>query len=113
MRGLLVVGGFWWRWMPGQYVGMALLPFILLRRPDPPEQLLCHERIHLRQQMELLILPFYVWYLSEYALHRLRGRDHDTAYRSISFEREAFAHDHEADYLTGRPLWSFRKYLRP
>jgi hypothetical protein len=25
-----------------------------------------HEKIHLRQQLELLVLPFYVWYIIEF-----------------------------------------------
>lgn len=112
MKGLIIIGGIWWRWMPGRHSGMALYPFILLRHPESSDRLLRHERIHLRQQLELLILPFYMWYFLEYLIHRANGLSHDAAYRSISFEREAFTHDWDADYLAERSLWSFRKYLR-
>lgn len=91
--------------------GMALFPFILVRRPNPSPTLLNHERIHLRQQAELGILPFYVWYLTEYLIRRLRYRDHYTAYRNICFEREAFANDENLHYLTTRRWWAFRAYL--
>lgn len=87
--------------------GMALFPFILVREGKPSARLLNHERIHHRQQLELLILPFYVWYLLEYAWHRLRGLSHHAAYLAIRFEREAYRHDGEADYLKRRKWWAF------
>ena len=59
--------------------GMALWPFILVQRGNPSARLLNHERIHHRQQLEMLLLPFYVWYVLEYAYHRLRGLDHYAA----------------------------------
>ena len=42
---------------------MALFPFILLRRKSPSTKLINHECIHLRQQLEMGLLPFYIWYL--------------------------------------------------
>lgn len=90
---------------------MALWPFILLAMPRPSARLLNHERIHLRQQLELLILPFYVWYGLEYLWRRLRSGSHDAAYRAISFEREAYAHDADPGYLRRRRFWAFLKYI--
>lgn len=111
MKPLLIVGGPLWRVMRADTRAMALFPFILLRHGSPTEDLLRHERIHLRQQLELLLLPFYVWYLADYARHRLCGRNHREAYLAICFEREAYAHDHDPSYLDRRPRWAFRKYL--
>lgn len=91
--------------------GMALFPFILVRQPNPGPVLLNHERIHLRQQAELGILPFYLWYVVEYLIRRLRYGDHYTAYRNISFEREAFANDMNMVYLKQRRWWAFWRYL--
>ena len=92
---------------------IALYPFVLLRyaddRLDPV--LLNHERIHLRQQLELLVIPFYVWYLTEYVWHRRRGMSHVEAYLRISFEREAYANEHRPNYLDDRPPFAFRNYL--
>ena len=93
--------------------GMALWPLVLVRSRRPSAVLLNHERIHLRQQAELLVLPFYVWYLSEYGYHRLRGHAHQAAYRRISFEREAYAHQHDPGYLTRRRPWAFLTHLPP
>jgi hypothetical protein len=88
---------------------MTIWPFVLLRKPNPSARLLNHERIHLRQQLELGILPFYLWYFIEYAYWYIRLGDHYTAYRAIRFEREAFDNDDNLTYLNKRPLWAFLK----
>ena len=92
---------------------IALYPFVLLRyaddRLDPV--LLNHERIHLRQQLELLVIPFYVLYLTEYVWHRRRGMSHVEAYLRISFEREAYAHERRLDYLANRSAFAFKRYI--
>ena len=91
---------------------MALFPFILVRQPNPGPTLLNHERIHLRQQAELGVLPFYLWYVIEYGIRRFQYRDRYAAYRNISFEREAFANDNNLTYLESRRFWAFWQYLR-
>ncbi|GAB3717668.1 hypothetical protein GCM10027592_59920 [Spirosoma flavus] len=91
--------------------GMALFPFILVRRPNPDKILLNHERIHLRQQAELGIILFYLWYVVEYLIRRFQYRDHYTAYRNISFEREAFSNEQNLTYLSTRRLWCFWHYV--
>lgn len=92
--------------------GMALFPFILVRRPNPSPVLLNHERIHLRQQAELGVLPFYVWYVVEYLIRRFQYAGHYAAYRNISFEREAFANEANLNYLKQRRWFAFRKYVK-
>ncbi len=98
-----------WLWVNG----LTLWPFVLVRQPNPSARLLNHERIHLRQQLELGILPFYVWYLAEYAYWRFRGKRHYEAYRAIGFEREAFDNDHNPTYLRTRPVWGFLRQQHP
>lgn len=73
--------------------------------------LLNHERIHLRQQAELLILPFYIWYVLEYFIRLVRYKDKKRAYRNISFEREAYANEANPDYSKNRKFWAFLKFL--
>lgn len=92
--------------------GMALFPFVLVRQPNPDPVLLNHERIHLRQQAELGIIPFYVWYGIEYLIRLAQYKDHYTAYRNICFEREAFANDQNLAYLKSRSFWKFWRYVR-
>ena len=73
--------------------------------------LLNHERIHTAQQRELLFLPFYILYLLEwlYLLFRYRF-DSYRAYRAISFEREAYLHEHNLAYLQTRHPFSQWKF---
>ncbi|GAB3781322.1 hypothetical protein GCM10028818_35180 [Spirosoma horti] len=92
--------------------GMALFPFILVKQPNPGPVLLNHERIHLRQQAELGIVLFYVWYVFEYLIRRLQYRQHYLAYRNISFEREAFTNEQNLMYLKSRRWWTFWQYMR-
>lgn len=90
-----------------------MFPFILLRKKELRHNqiLINHEKIHLRQQLELLIIPFYIWYLSEYYIKYLKYKDPERAYRNISFEREAYENDQNLDYLKTRKFWSFISYL--
>lgn len=85
---------------------------ILVRKGIRPNaRLLNHERIHLRQQIELLVVPFYLLYLVEYILRLIIYRNPSKAYRNISFEREAYAHDNDLEYLAGRTFLSSFRYL--
>lgn len=93
--------------------GITLFPFIFVQRKEDSKNkiLINHETIHIRQQLELLVVPFYIWYLSEYYLKYLKYRNPQLAYRNISFEREAYANDQNLDYLKKRKFWSFINYL--
>ena len=93
--------------------GITLFPFIFLQKPEDRQNktLINHEKIHIRQQMELFIIPFYIWYLSEYYLKYLRYRNPQFAYRNISFEREAYAYEQDLNYLKKRKFWSFISYI--
>lgn len=92
---------------------MALFPFILVKKKDLKQDpiLIRHEQIHHRQQLELLLIGFYVWYVLEFLIRLIYYQNHDLAYRNISFEREAFCHDAEEEYLKNRKLFGFFKYL--
>lgn len=59
-----------------------------------------HESIHTAQMKELLYVFFYVFYFFEW-VGRLfvNGKD---AYYNISFEKEAFAHQYDLNYLQTR-----------
>ena len=92
---------------------MALWPFIILKSIDLKEdiEIINHEKIHLAQQKECLILPFYLIYFSEYLFHRFSGKNHDHAYRSISYEIEAYHFEKDLGYLNKRKKWqNFRNY---
>ncbi|MEC5395348.1 hypothetical protein [Bergeyella sp. RCAD1439] len=94
--------------------GITLFPFILLGKASDRSDrvLLNHEKIHLRQQLELLLVFFYLWYVIEFCYWYFRlGNTHE-AYLSIGFEREAYANEASMDYLRTRKSWRFLHYLR-
>lgn len=88
--------------------GMVIWPFLLVRDKKSLENqvFMNHEKIHARQQLELLLLPFFLWYGIEYLILRLKY-NHDRAYRNIVFEREAYKMQTDLDYLKFRKAWSF------
>lgn len=95
---------------------ITLWPFIVLKedclRDDP--YLMNHEKIHLQQQKELLVIGFYTLYVLEYFLRRLQYGSHVLAYLNISFEREAFENEGDLDYLKKRKWYSVfkKRYFR-
>lgn len=100
--------------IPKGYRGLTVFPFVLIKyRFDSENKVLVnHEKIHIRQQMELLVLPFFLWYFVEYAVRLLQYKNANQAYRNISFEREAYVNELDLDYLETRSFFRFLKYLR-
>ena len=114
---------------PG-YKAITLWPFVFVRKnawySNDTDR---HERIHGRQQLEMLLigmvlaafgcgwwsllaLPvFYLWYGLEYIIRLCITRDHDRAYRSISFEQEAYDNERDEDYLKHRRLYAWLRYV--
>lgn len=92
---------------------MAIFPFILLKdkRQKNDPVLVNHERIHLRQQLELLIFPFYFLYLLNYLVLLIKYKNHYQAYYNIVFEKEAYATQHDLSYLKARRFFSWLRYL--
>jgi hypothetical protein len=97
--------------LPAQ--AMALYPFMLFKNKELQfkERIIRHEQIHFRQQIELLILFFYVFYLLNYLINLLRFGNHEKAYLNISFEREAYENEHDLQYLERRRIFSWIKKL--
>jgi len=96
------------------YVGLSLWPFIILKSPSLKADaiLINHEKIHLKQQKELLIVPFYIWYVLEWSIRFFKYGDAYKAYQNISFEREAYCKERDLCYLQQRKFFSFLNYLR-
>lgn len=97
----------------GRVEGITLYPFIILRRDikdtASAPYVINHEKIHIVQQGELLILFFILAYFYEYIAGRLRGDSPGAAYRNISFEREAYTHMYDLKYLERRKFLAHRK----
>jgi hypothetical protein len=92
---------------------MAIFPFILLKNNAQKQDsiLINHEQIHLQQQLELLVLPFYFLYLLNYFINLVKYRNHYQAYFNISFEKEAYHFEHDLTYLVKRKRYSWVKFL--
>lgn len=74
-----------------------------------------HENIHWYQQLELLIVPFYLIYILNWlylGIFKYKGRNWTLAYQNIIFEKEAYDNEYDIHYLERRKIWSFLKYLR-
>ncbi len=95
------------------YIALTLWPFIFVKNAKLKHDkiLINHEKIHLRQQIELLWLPFFIWYVVEFLIKWLVYKNWNIAYRAISFEREAYQHETNLNYLKTRKPWRFWKYL--
>ena len=100
--------------LPKGYLGLTIFPFILIKNRNlkHDDVLINHEKIHLRQQLELLIIPFFLIYILEFIIRLIQYRNWNSAYKNISFEREAYRHEKDPDYLKSRLLWSAVKYLK-
>ena len=100
--------------IPKGYRGLTAFPFVFIKyKFDLKNKVLVnHEKIHLRQQLEMLVLPFFVWYFIEYAVRLWQYKNTNLAYRNISFEREAYTNEINLEYLKTKRVFSFLNYLR-
>ncbi len=99
--------------LPKGVLAMTLWPFVLLRDKSLKANtvLVNHERIHLRQQIQLLIVPFYVWYGVEFICRLVWYKDRKQAYKNLSMEREAYTNESNLEYLKAFKFWAFLTYL--
>lgn len=99
--------------VPKGFSGITVFPFVFMRDVSKAKDKVFrnHEKIHLRQQLEMLIFLFFIWYAVEFLVRLWLCGDRYNAYRSLSFEREAYANEQTIDYLEKRRFFSFLKYL--
>lgn len=113
--------------------GITLFPFILLIDASN-KRVRNHELIHIRQQLEVLIVcapvigvgvwlhspwwllallinPYYLWYITEWLIHLIRFRDSLRAYYNISMEQEAHDHQSNLAYLVSRRPFAWLRYV--
>ena len=90
---------------------ITLFPFIILnknlKKTDGAVFTINHEKIHIIQQIELLIIVFFIWYCLSYLTGRIRGLSHYNAYRNIIFEKEAYDNMYNLKYIHNRKIFSF------
>jgi hypothetical protein len=95
----------------GKAVGITIFPFIIIipeLRHNPV--VINHERIHLRQQIEMLVLVFYIIYIVSLCWNLARFRNFMAAYLFVFFEREAYANEHDPGYLARRRAFASLRY---
>ena len=92
---------------------IAIFPFVFIKHKALKNDavLIRHEHIHLRQEVELLIIPFYLLYLINYLVNLARFKNHYKAYRHIVFELEAYACEGDHLYLKQRQVWAWLSFL--
>lgn len=112
---MIIVSTFWTNLFSfGKANAITIFPFIFLKYPEFKGNLILinHEKIHIRQALELGVVIFYLWYVIEFMVHYIRYHDFYRAYHAISFEREAYANESDMDYLGKRRMWGFWRYHR-
>lgn len=86
---------------------------IIFARGDKPLSLrtITHETIHTRQMRETLFFGFYIWYLLEFLIKLVICLNWDRAYRSISFEQEAYKFADYPYWPKRRGHWTWSRYV--
>lgn len=100
--------------IPANYCGLTIYPFIFLKHKKlkSGKVLINHEKIHLKQQTELLLIFFFIWYLLEFFMKLMKYKNCHKAYKNISFEKEAYNNEANLTYLKSRKLFSFINYIK-
>jgi hypothetical protein len=91
--------------------GITLWPFIIIR-PNKNWIVVNHESIHIKQQQELLVIPFYLLYILEWFIGIFVHGSIIKSYYNISFEKEAYENQSNPNYLKTRKLFSWVKYIK-
>lgn len=96
----------------GNVLAITLCPFGIYFRDQKSldnKNTVNHESIHWKQQLEMLVIFFYIWYLIEWGIRCIKNKN--TAYSLISFEQESYDNDKNMSYLQTRKNFSWFKYL--
>lgn len=99
---------------PKSIAGITIFPFIILNKKDLKfdKTFVNHEMIHIYQQMELFFIFFILLYYIEFLILFIKYKNWQTAYKNISFEREAYGNEKNYNYLLTRKWFSFIKYCK-
>lgn len=102
-------------------LAITLYPYILLTGKqramsdwnDPYNQFVVinHEEIHIAQYQECWVVGFFVLYLWDYLVGRVKYKyNHQKAYRQIRFEQEAYTFQMSSAYLSVRTRKRWHDY---
>ncbi len=93
--------------------GVTLWPFIFVGADIPADQMrtmINHERIHICQANEMLVVFFYILWIAEFLVGVCRYGSAEAAYMHISLEAEAHENEHNMQYCSERRLWGWIRY---
>lgn len=94
------------------YKAITLWPWVFIRKgatyTDIDDR---HETIHGCQQKEMLIVLFMLWYAIEWLIKLCYYRNATTAYKNVSFEREAYCYQHSDNYVESRGHYAWVKFI--
>ena len=95
------------------FKAMTVWPFIFVRKGcELTETDMRHEEIHGKQQLEMLWLPFFVWYFVEWIVRSIQYKSWKIGYYEISLEWEALVNDSKKDYLKTRKHYAWTRRLK-
>ncbi len=96
------------------FSAINLFGIVVARKDCLPlsRRILHHEAIHSQQIKELLFVGFYLLYVLEWFVRLLYTRNLKKAYNAISFEKEAFRNEANANYLSSRKHFAFLNYIK-
>lgn len=97
------------------FTALTLWPFIFVRNDEAWKfsgETEHHEEIHGEQQKEMLIVFFLIWYGIEWFVKLCYYRNRMTAYKNISFEREAYNNQQNIIYLDQRKPFAWVKHIK-
>ncbi len=63
--------------------------------------------IHIKQQAELLVVFFFLFYLLSWLYSFAKYRNSYEAYINIIFEKEAYKYEDDYDYLNNRSWYAY------
>jgi hypothetical protein len=95
---------------PKRFAAINLFGVLVCRPKEViTPSLVNHERIHTAQMLEMVVVPYYIWYVVEWVVRLfMRGN----AYENLSFEREAYSNMYDFDYLKKRRHYAWLRYMR-
>jgi hypothetical protein len=111
---MLIVSQFFIKFFtPKNIKGISLFPFIIVENKQIKldKYFINHEKIHIKQQLEMMLVLFYLWYGIEFVIKLFKYKKFYLAYENISFEKEAYLNEKNLEYLKNRKFWGFIKYL--
>jgi hypothetical protein len=92
----------------------AFFPLIIFKdKSFEVDRIVIHERIHFKQQIELLFIGAIVWRFTErFYLKAFQSKNSLDSYKLTSFEQEAYLNQENPNYLKERKAFAFVKYIK-